>query len=343
MTRKTCLYIAVLLLGATACTHRFEGVEDNTPVGNMECLWQTLDEKYCFFEEKDVDWQAVHDRYIDDVRQLKSDDYIALFDTLAEMINTLNDGHVNLYSSFDISTCKSWYAGYATNFNWAAVKNYYLPTFRTAGGAYYNTIADGTVGYMYVADFQTAVQPTNMAYILRSFGDCKGLIVDVRNNGGGNLSYAYQLAATFFSEDKVVGYWQHKNGVGHNDFSALKEQTLRKSDMPSSWKRPVVVLCNRHSYSAANFFVSIMRYAPNATIVGDMSGGGGGMPMSYELPNGWMVRFSSIRMFDMDNHSIEPGIMPDVRVDDVPETPNDEIIDAAIDLINRTYHDDTSN
>ncbi len=338
--RKYLIFILILIL--SACTHRFDGVSDNTPVGNMECLWNTLDSKYCFFDEKQVDWQSVYDHYLPAVRQLASDDYLALFDTLSAMVNTLHDGHVNLYSSFDVSVCRSWYEGYPVNFDASVISARYWADCRVAGGARYATIADGTVGYMYVADFETPVSANNMAYILRSFQDCKGLIVDVRNNGGGSLEYAYQLAATFFSEDKTVGYWQHKNGAGHSDFSSLEEQRLNKKMMPSSWFRPVVVLCNRHTYSAANFFVSIMRYADHAVVMGGVSGGGGGMPLSYELPNGWLVRFSSVRMVDVDKNSIENGIVPHIIVEDNPETDTDEIIEAAVSRIKEFHKHDTS-
>ncbi|MCQ2310602.1 MAG: S41 family peptidase [Paludibacteraceae bacterium] len=329
------IHIVGLILLLSSCTHRFDGVEDNTPVGNMECLWKTLDDKYCFFEEKGIDWQDIHNQYLPAVQQLKGSDYLGLFDTLASMINVLNDGHVNLYSPFDISTCKTWYENDSVNFDWDVIKKDYLRDYRTAGGAYYNTLGNGSVGYVYISDFETPISANNMFYILKYFSHCSGLIIDVRNNGGGNMDYAYQLAASFFEGSQTVGYWQHKNGRGHESFSSLKEQRLDKNIMPSTWLRPVVVLCNRKTYSAANFFVSIMRYAHNTHIVGGRSGGGGGMPMSYELPNGWMLRFSSIRMFDKDKKSIEPGIEPNEWVNDNSLTQQDEIIEAGIRWINK--------
>jgi C-terminal processing protease CtpA/Prc len=94
----------------------------------------------------------------------------------------------------------------------------------------------------------------------------------------------------------------------------------------------VVVLCNRRSYSATNSFVSLMRYADDATIVGGVSGGGGGMPLSYEMPCGWTVRFSSVRMYDREKKDIEQGITPDVTVT-MTSTDKDDIIEKAIDLI----------
>ena len=51
----------------------------------------------------------------------------------------------------------------------------------------------------------------------------------------------------------------------------------------------------------------MMRYADNCAIIGGKSGGGGGMPLSYEMPCGWTVRFSSVRMYDRDKNDIEDG------------------------------------
>ncbi len=55
--------------------------------------------------------------------------------------------------------------------------------------------------------------------------------------------------------------------------------------------------------------------------------------MSYELPCGWMVRFSSIRMYDLDKNDIEEGIEPDVLVT-LQSEDKDDIIEKAIELIN---------
>ena len=75
-----------------------------------------------------------------------------------------------------------------------------------------------------------------------------------------------------------------------------------------------------------------MRYADNCTIIGGVTGGGGGMPMSYELPCGWIVRFSSVRMYDADKKDIEQGIKPDILVNMV-STDKDDIIEKAISTI----------
>ena len=77
----------------------------------------------------------------------------------------------------------------------------------------------------------------------------------------------------------------------------------------------MVVLVNRHAYSATNDFINSMRYLPLVTLMGDKSGGGSGLPFSSELPNGWGVRFSASPHLDAEGQHIEFGIDPDVKLD----------------------------
>ena len=114
----------------------------------------------------------------------------------------------------------------------------------------------------------------------------------------------------------------------------MEELKVDASISGIKWLRPTVVLSNRRSYSATNMFINMMRYADNAIIVGGTSGGGGGMPMSYEMPCGWTVRFSSVRMYDVSKKDIEQGIEPHVLVT-MQSTDKDDIIEKAIELINQ--------
>ena len=59
--------------------------------------------------------------------------------------------------------------------------------------------------------------------------------------------------------------------------------------------------------------------------------------MSYELPCGWMVRFSSVRMLDAQKKNIEEGINPHVLID-ITSTTQDDIIEQAITIINNAYY-----
>lgn len=286
--------------------------QPNTYKGNFESLWQIINTKYCYLDYKHINWDSIHSVYAAKVDTVKSN--FPFFDLMGNMLNELKDGHVNLYSDFNKSRYWKWFQDYPTNFSTTLIYNsrYLGSNYLMAGGFRYGKISNGTIGYMYYDDFSDAFGDTNITYIMNYFIDCKALIIDVRNNGGGSLDYSKQLASYFFKVETITGYMRHKTGDGHSDFSNPVEiKTPASKNI--QWQRPVVVLTNRMSYSATNDFVNRMKQAPNAIIVGDKTGGGGGLPLSSELPNGWLVRFSSSPMYDSAMQSTEWGINPDVH------------------------------
>ena len=326
------------LLPLCGCFDASEQLKPNTPQGNFEALWEIIDTRYCYLDYKGIDWDGVKAVYQPQVSAIQASDYRGLFDLFAQMLDTLQDGHVNLYSDFDVSRCRGWFEDYPTNYSSSILYSdrYLGQDYKTAGGLYYGRIANDRVGYIRYESFSDSFSTTNMAYALMYCASCPGLILDVRSNGGGSLEYARKLAATFFAETTTVGYMQHKTGNGHNDFSEMIPLEIDTALMPLRWLRPVVVLCNRQSYSATNFFVNAMRYAPYAYVVGGMTGGGGGMPQSYELPNGWLIRLSTVPMYNREQEHIEGGIEPDYAVDMTQASMaegRDDIIEFAVQLI----------
>lgn len=289
-------------------------VEPNTPRGNFEALWEIIDTRYCYLDYKNIDWDAVYNKYsvkIDTVSGKYS-----LFDMLGEMLSELQDGHVNLYSDFDRSRYWNWYTDYPSNFDSDLIFNekYLGKNYRIAGPFRYRKIAGGRVGYIYYSSFSGSFSNSNIKAIFDQFSDTEGIIIDVRNNGGGLVTNSDMLASYFFTEKTLTGYITHKTGSGHSDFSKpTAVYSLPHENM--KWNKRVVVLTNRMSYSATNEFVCRMKQAPQAVIMGDKTGGGGGMPLSSELPNGWMVRFSASPMFDAEMNHTEWGIYPDIEVD----------------------------
>ena len=193
-------------------------------------------------------------------------------------------------------------------------------------------ILENNIGYIYCESFSDGIGDGNLDQMLKKLEICDGLIIDVRNNGGGNLTTAQKLAARFTNEKVLVGYIRHKTGPGHNDFSD-PEPVYQEPSNSIRWQKKAVVLTNRRSYSATNDFVNTMRQFPNVTTMGDTTGGGSGLPFSSEIPNGWSIRFSASPMFDPDMNQLEFGIEPDVKVDMTSEDMQqgkDTIIETAI-------------
>lgn len=302
------LMAASILLTLNACIDEDEF--DDTPNGNFEALWKIINEHYCFFEYKQVDWNAIHDKYQRQLAGNVSDDQ--LFEVLGNMLAELRDGHVNLYSPFDVARYWTWYEAYPSNYSDSLITHYLGTHYRMASGMKYRILDDNT-GYIRVASFANGIGAGNLDEIMLYLSSCQGLIIDVRDNGGGLLTSAEELAARFTNEEITVGYMQHKTGRGHNDFSSMEVQTL-KPGRGLRWQKSVVVLTNRGVYSAANEFVKYMRCCPNTITVGDRTGGGAGLPFSSELPNGWIVRFSACPMYDAQGNSTEFGIDPDCNI-----------------------------
>ena len=323
------VFIGLLSLGGCIREEEF----DNSPQGNFDALWTIIDEQYCFLDYKQIDWDAIYDQYQPLITPDMPND--GLFEVLGNMLAELKDGHVNLSSASNTARYWNWYLDYPRNFNESVVEGYLGRDYRIGGGAEY-TLLDDNIGYVYYGDFSSGIGDGNLDEMLSYLSICNGLIIDVRNNGGGNLTYATKLAARFTNEKVLTGYIQHKTGKGHSDFSDPEPIYLEPSNS-IRWQKRVVVLMNRHSYSATNDFINSMRYLPNVTLMGDKSGGGSGLPFSSELPNGWGVRFSASPHLDAEGQHIEFGIDPDIKLDMNAEDEArgiDTMIEAARALLN---------
>lgn len=309
-----------ILLCCTICltclTSCIRGEEfDNNAEGNFQALWSIINDHYCFFDYKaktiGLDWNQVYKKYHD--RLSPNMNTYQLFEVLGEMLSELQDGHVNLFATHDVARNWSWHEDYPANFN-DSVHQLYLGTdYRIASSLRYK-ILDDNIGYIYCGSFSSALGDGNISQAMLYLAECKGLIVDVRQNGGGDLTNADKLASHFTNKKLLVGYMSHKTGPGHQDFSDLQEIWLTPSD-GVRWQKKTVVLTNRSCYSATNDFVKSMMQCPNVTIIGDQTGGGSGMPFSSELPNGWSIRFSACPIYDVNKNHTEFGIQPHIKVD----------------------------
>ncbi len=327
--KKYLVYLVSFVL-LTSCVDAEE--RQNSPTGNFEALWQILDEHYCFFDYKQheygLDWNEVYHKYKVRVDDNMNEDQ--LFEVLCNMLSELRDGHVNLTYSMDYGRYWAWQEAYPKNFNDSLERRYLGTDYKIASGLRYR-ILDDNIGYIRYESFQQPIGEGNLDDVLAYLALCRGLIIDIRNNGGGDLTTAELLAARFVHEKTLVGYMQHKTGTGHSDFSDMEPQYLEPS-RNIRWHKGVCVLTNRSVFSAANTFAVMMRALPNVKIVGDHTGGGSGMPMSNSLPNGWSVRYSACPMYDRDRQQTEFGIVPDIQVS-IGTSEDDEIIETARKLL----------
>ncbi|WP_286332393.1 S41 family peptidase [Duncaniella freteri] len=328
--------ISAIFMGLTSC-HKIEERADD-PRGNFEALWSILDEHYCFFKEKGVDWDQVHDKY---ARRIGSEmTREELFIVCADMLDELRDGHVNLSAPFNTSYYRKWWSDYPQNFNKRLIEeSYFNFNYRQSSGMMYGLL-ENNIGYIYYENFSATVGEGNLDYALNFLAAARGLIIDIRDNGGGSLTNVETLVARFIDRPTLVGYISHKTGPGHDDFSEPYAITYNPAGPGRvRWAKPVVVLTNRSTFSAANNFASVMKLLPGVRIAGATTGGGSGMPYSSEIPCGWSVRFSACSMLDANGVSTEGGVTPTegCAVDMDPQDAlngKDTMLEKAMELLN---------
>ncbi len=325
----------------TGCVKEDEYNDNAT--GNFDALWNIINERYCFFEEAakkyGLNWDAVYTKYRP-AAMAASDDG-ELFDIMGEMLRELRDGHVNLTSYYGTTYYWDWSLDYPLNFSDSIQRNYLGNDFRYSNGIKYTILPD-KIAYMYVGSFENGLSSNNISVMFRNISEAKGLILDIRNNGGGQLTSAEKLAGHFVRSKTHCGYIQHKTGKGHNDFSSPEPLYIEPEG--TIWARPVILLTNRGVYSAANHFVMLMKPLPQVLVIGDTTGGGSGLPLCSTLPNGWTVRFSACPILDINGAHTEFGIAPDKEVHITSEDWNsgrDTMIEEACRIIKLAYENNT--
>lgn len=314
--------LCIVTIAFVSCERAFMDADvPNNPVNVFDYLWNKVDQQYAFFDVKGVDWDSVYEVYRPKVSY---DDMPidSLFQVCAAMLNTLQDGHTNLVSKFDVSHNDSvYYRMYADrNINTeVVVLNYLTVNYHTTGSFAHNAIRDGKVAYIRYGSFMDDISTDNLSYLLNRYQDCKGLILDLRQNGGGNIDNIRILLSIFYNHGQPLYQTQIKSGPSHNEFTELTTVYAEDIDYDDPfteepYTKPVAVLIDRGSYSATSFFALCTMAYPNIRLFGDYSGGGLGLPNGGVLPNGWTYRFSITRTLDMQGNNYENGVPPDVRV-----------------------------
>jgi C-terminal processing protease CtpA/Prc len=274
-------------------------------LNNFEILWDHLDRRYSYFTYKGINWDSIYQIYKPAVHENIHD--TLLFKILGGMMLQLKDAHTDIWSHYG-RIHYDHADGYPANFSRPILESIYLGS--TAGfkeGIRYRVI--DSVGYMHIQSFSNEITDAGFREIISELSGVKGYIIDVRDNEGGNSNNGLTMAKHFFDIKRLVEITHYKTGDGHDDFASIEEYIDPGNGLGIN--KQTVILTNRRSYSATNFFVCWMSILPHVTLVGDTTGGGGGTPHYRELPNGWRYRYSSNQSYRPDGLNLDLGIPPD--------------------------------
>ncbi len=259
-------FLLPLLILLGSC-HEVPKYNDD-PYGNFDALCDIVSDRYCFFAEKDINWREVCKKYRAEIKPETKQ--LELFDICSRLLDELQDGHVNLISKFSTSYYRKWWSDYPQDFNLRTLQQYYLnfEYYQTSGISY--KMLDDDIAYMYYPSFSSTVGPTSLDYILALLSDSKGLIIDIRDNGGGMLTNINTLVGRFIKEKIPGGFIRHKMSPAIGDFSdpfPIEYEPASPENHVKYEDKPIILLTNRSCFSAANNFAAVVKTLPNVLIV----------------------------------------------------------------------------
>ena len=172
-------------------------------------------------------------------------------------------------------------------------------------------VLDNNIGYLEFSSFDdgTAEEFKNKYEELQKQG-ITSLIIDLRNNGGGIVKEALEIADYILNKDDVILYEVDKND----------KETVEKSTNDPIINMPIVVLTNGNTASSSEILAGALKDHGKATIIGEKTYGKGVIQQLLTLPDGSGLKITSEEYLTPNKTKINGiGIEPDEQIS-LPDT-----------------------
>jgi len=311
---------------------------------SFENTWQAYEDNYAFFNMDSIDWHKQYTIYRDKVTPTTTED--ELISILSAMISPLNDGHSFILKGEDFrfatperNDVKEEIPRLLKDSLWnvcfSTLKEHHFAVIKDVGpderntSLYYYTQSD-KLGYIRISRFYGKEQAlfdgnyqiTDSLNSIRLFdsilgelGNTQGLILDIRYNGGGNL-WCYDLVRRFLSEKRTDSYKNVRKKGDYWNFTEMAEHILYPSDS-INYCKPMVVLTNHRTASAAERFLLAIKDLSDVTVVGSNTKGKLSNSMNYAIDekNELWGTLSNERIYDSHKKCFEKiGIPADFEL-----------------------------
>lgn len=166
---------------------------------------------------------------------------------------------------------------------------------------------DGKIGYISIAQFveNTFSQFEEAAAALEK-EEMRGLVIDLRDNGGGLLTSCVDMVSQFLPKDQLIVYTEDKEGK-RTEFNSVSEETLEV---------PLVILVNENTASASEIMSGCLKDYGLATLVGEKTFGKGIVQNVLPLSDGSAIKMTVSKYYTPKGNNIhDVGIEPDVKVE----------------------------
>jgi len=291
-------------------------------------LWTAFDKDYAMFALRpEVDWNALRDQYRPKALACPSADEFA--EVCAALLRPLRDLHIRItlpgqnVPVFD----RPRDANSNPKAHAAILKSLHQQRRLTWA------VTPDHIGFIAISGWDDDATPADFQEILEHMRDTRGLIIDIRLNGGGSEDLAKEVAGRFVPKDFVYAYSQFRNGPRHSD---LTEKLARVVSPRGPWRypRPVVLLIGQKCMSSNESFVGMMTGDPDVVTMGDHTCGSSGNPRLINLPLDMTVSVPQWIDFLPDGTPLdEKGFRPQIPFRPEPgafEAQRDDLLTAAL-------------
>ncbi|MCL5780594.1 MAG: S41 family peptidase [Firmicutes bacterium] len=182
---------------------------------------------------------------------------------------------------------------------------------------------ENNVGYIAISQFteNTGEELVESLQELRKEG-MEGLVLDIRDNPGGELNSAIKIADQFLAKGPIM----------HIDYRIGRDHTFNAE--PDQLDLPLVVLVNKGSASASEILAGAVKDAGVGTLVGTKTFGKGVVQTVFPLDNGAGLKLTTARYLTPEKQDIhKKGITPDVVVNQERDEKTDKQLETAIKLV----------
>jgi carboxyl-terminal processing protease len=301
------------------------------PEQNFEDLWNRFHNRYPFFRLRNVDWNKQYKTFRPKVTSETSDD--ELFDIFCQMLDPLNDGHVELTLKKAKGRKERFYTPeekprFYREFSDKEIKKLFKTTVKTLGANgfsepneteawmlhYCRSRAFGYIRILELEGIKKRKLTAALDRIARDFAKLDGFIIDIRDCPGGDDNTAIQIINRFCDTRRVAFHRRTKTGPGEDDFSALKTWHI-EPEGDTQFTGPIVLLTCDSVFSGGEVFALAIKELPHVTIIGDHTNGISSYTLDKKLPNGWRYCLSYQKYFSADMVCFEgKGVPVDIEL-----------------------------
>ncbi len=275
-------------------------------------LKELLRQRYSHFGRLGIDWEAQFDEAQEWILRAPTEHEWA--GRIAFFLEQARDPHLYLLLA-DGTRFSTWTDANPPNVNPRAVRAM-IPGIVQANPLV-EWARSGDFGYIAVKSwdnsqgFMDAIDP-----VMERLADARIIIIDVRENGGGDETQAKRLAEWFVDGGKVYETHRFRDPESRDGWTSTSTRVVVGNPPPRRTNARVLLLQGPACLSSNESFIAMMRVSPNCTTIGGTTGGSSANPGRFPLPNGVTLVLPRWEARLPDGSPLEGvGIPPDVPVD----------------------------